>query len=324
MIFRIILMVFSILGISSTFMPWLHYPKSGAVFYGYVGDGLITGTIFLLSLLYLIFTWKRTKLSLWPTVMIGITGFMLAINAYYKIQNINLEKLNYVSDNPLFSSISAGFYQGIGIYVFGIAGLGLFVTALFDLVLRMFVQNNIINIEAITHRSKSLMIWVSIILVTAGIAVLFVGSFMKSKPSEDEIKSGLSSGISAMGDALKNERYDEFITYTHPAMLQNIGGVKKTIELLKATNQSLIENSTKIKNVTISDVHDIQYDQQTIQAIVTQKVSYDISGKQKDEMQKLIAISNDQGKSWKYINIGGKSREQMIKLFPLINSNLKF
>jgi len=305
-------------------MPWLHYPKSGAVFYGYDGDGLITGTIFLMSLLYLIFTWKNSFVSLMPKNIIGSMGLVLAIIAYFKIQNINQEKLTYVSDNPLFSSISAGFYQGIGIYTFGIAGLGLFITFLFDKVSDVFVLKKYSDTEAHIYKYKALKVWVVILLLTASITFFFLGSFRHAKPSVEQLKSSLSVSIKTMGEAFKNEKYDEFISYNHPVMLQNIGGAKKTIELLKATHQSLIEHNTKIKNVVFSDVNDIHYDDQTIQAIVTQKITYDIGSEQKDEIQKLVAISNDEGKSWQYINIGGKSREQIIKLFPLINSKLKF
>ncbi|HQV66784.1 MAG TPA: hypothetical protein PLE29_06785 [Saprospiraceae bacterium] len=317
-----LMIIFAIFGIAATFMPWLHYPKSDAVFYGYVGDGLITGLVFFVSLVYLVLTIKKNPISTLPNTLIGLSGFALALTSYFKIQNINIEKLQYTSDNPLIASVSAGFHQGIGLYVFGIAGLGLGITSIINYV-SSFKFKGLEDKSQDTFKIKPVFL-VSIVLLAICIGSLFVFNDRMKMTSEDDLKSSIKISMGTMSDAFKNERYEDFVGFMHPAMLQNIGGTNKTIELLKATNQSLINQRTKIKDILLVDVLDIQQLDKSIQAALTQKVIYDISGEEKNEMQKLIAISDDRGKSWKYINIGSKSKDEISRLFPFINPKLAF
>ena len=57
---------------------------------------------------------------------------------------------------------------------------------------------------------------------------------------------------------------------------------------------------------------------------MAQKITFKKGDESREELQKMIAISEDKGKSWKYINIGDNTKVEMTKLFPLINPNLKF
>ncbi len=67
MIIRLIFIFLSIIGIGSTFMPWLYYPKANAVLYGYLSDGIITGFLYLLILIFAIYTYrKKILISICP------------------------------------------------------------------------------------------------------------------------------------------------------------------------------------------------------------------------------------------------------------------
>ena len=103
MAFRYILMLFSALGISATFMPWLHYPKNDVIFYGYLADGILTGFFFTTCLIYLLVTRKKEHLNKIIISMMGIFGFILAYGAYNKIVNIGQIHNRSLWLNPIYN-----------------------------------------------------------------------------------------------------------------------------------------------------------------------------------------------------------------------------
>lgn len=316
-----LMIIFAVLGITATFMPWLHYPKGDAVFYGYIGDGLVTGLVFFIWLVYLLFTIKQNTVAKIPNILIGLSGFFLAFIAYSKIINIKIEKLEFSTENPLIALATAGFHEGTGVYILGIAGLGLGISALFSFTSPFIFKKLNGNIEK-SFSSKS-PVWVTILLFVACVGCYFL---LKNTENiaDDEIKVAITTSVASMSHAFEKGKYEDFVSFMHPTMIQSFGGRQKTLELLNATNQSFINQDTKIKDVRLGDVLDIQQMDGSIQAVISQIVTYDVSGEEKNEMQKLIAISEDRGKSWKYINIGSKSKDEIFRLFPFINPKLAF
>jgi hypothetical protein len=127
-----------------------------------------------------------------------------------------------------------------------------------------------------------------------------------------------------MGKALANGDYSSFIDYNHPVMIQSFGGKEKAISLIRAAMDKLKSSGTKIKDVSLADIYDIKHEADNIQAIITQQVIYDENGKNKTEIQKMIAVSDNGGAKWHFININGKTKAEMLKYFPDLNTNLKF
>lgn len=323
MTFRHILVLISLIGISATFMPWLHFPKNGVIFYGYLADGLLTGFFFISCLIYLLATSKNEHINKIVLAIMAILGLVLAFGAYTKIKDINLEKLTFTSDDPLIISMSAGFHEGIGIYVFGIAGLAMCIAAMLSLI------NDLLDRSGVKIHSKGIMdrpylVSTLVLLITASLTWVVATNSLDSTPKKEELQASISKSVDSMASAFINQNYDHFISYTHPIMLQSIGGVEKTVALLRSTNETLKERDTKVSKIVFSDLYDIENDGQTIQALVSQKVTYESGEGSKDELQKMIAISEDRGKSWKYINIGDNTKVEMTKLFPVINPNLEF
>lgn len=323
MAFRYILILFSVLGISATFMPWLHYPKNDVIFYGYLADGILTGCFFMTCLIYLLVTRKKEHQNKILISMMGIFGFILAYGAYNKIVNINLEKLTFTSNDPLVIAMSAGFHEGIGIYVFGMSGLAMGITVILSLI-HDILSKKVVGYQVASAKVKPYTIWAIVILITGSLTWIAINHFSKSTPKEEELRSSISASIDSMASAFINENYDQFVAYTHPTMLQSIGGVEKTVQLLRSTNESLKEQETRVSKIAFSDMYDIKNDGKTIQALVAQKITFKKGDESREELQKMIAISEDKGKSWKYINIGDNTKVEMTKLFPLINPNLKF
>ncbi|MDA9263396.1 hypothetical protein OAD00_03715 [Saprospiraceae bacterium] len=89
-IFKNLIVLFAILGISSTFMPWVHYPNVDISLYGYQGDGILTGVIFSFIFLYVVFSFKKKNFSKLISFILGGLGLLMAIISFFKKQNLTL------------------------------------------------------------------------------------------------------------------------------------------------------------------------------------------------------------------------------------------
>ncbi len=246
----------------------------------------------------------------------------MGLEAYYKISEIEAEKINFSTENPIIALSTAGFTQGSGIYVMGLAGLGIFFTVVFGLLLQNRFEVN--SKDSQKQTQKPTLVFGIILLVAGGLLAGLYFFQSPEIPDKEEIKNTISSGISDMTNALINEKYDEFVAYNHPIMVQSYGGKQKTVELLRASIQELKKSGYTIKNVSMGDVYDIQIDKSNIQVVFGQILTLESADAEKQENQKMLAVSENGGKTWYFINITNKNKGDILKSFPGLNQNLKF
>lgn len=249
----------------------------------------------------------------------------MAVVSYSKIQELEAEKLNFKTDNPMIAIATAGFHQGIGIYIFGIAGLGVFLTILVAYLYKVYSNKSIDTNQSLDGYNLILKyVRYLIILAMLIISLVFIFENKHKVISKESLRTVMTNQVEIMGKALARGDYNSFIEYNHPVMIQSYGGKEKTISLLRSTMEELKKTGTSIKDVSLSDIYDIVYEGKNIQAIITMKVIYSGTQNEKTEIQKMIAVSDDGGTKWHFINIEGKTKAEMLKFFPYLNQNLKF
>jgi hypothetical protein len=325
MALRILLIVFALFGIASTFMPWLHYPKPNATVYGYLSDGIVTGFLFLIIFIFSIYSYKKGRYNYIGGGLVALTSLWMGFEAYKKIIDIEAEKLNFSTDDPIVALSTAGFHQGIGIYVMGIAGMCVFTTIVMGLITQSIISPSTeqSSLNPNSKRNALVISTVSFVLV-ALFAYFYISGVNLGKPDSEELKNSISNSVSDMGKAIMNENYEEFVSFNHPIMIQSYGGKQRTKDLLSATLSELKKSGYKVKSASLSEVHDVKYKQKNIQAIISQVLALDSMGTDKTEIQKMIAISENNGETWSFININGKSKAEVSKNFPILNQNLNF
>lgn len=322
---NLFLIFFSALGISATFMPWMHYPKGNGIIYGYLGDGIVTGFVFFLILLYALITLRKRLLhSIFSFIIAGL-GFLMALLSYSKIQEIEAEKLNFKTENPMIAIATAGFHEGIGIYIFGIAGLGVFLTIIAAFLYKFFNSKSN-DADNFSENNSIILKYTGYLIIIAMIAVsmIFLLENKNNAVSKESIRNEIKDQVSIMGKALTKGDYNTFVAYNHPVMIQSYGGKEKTISLLRSTLDELKKSGRSIQDVSLAEIYDMTHDGKKIQAIITMKVIYSGTENEKTEIQKMIAVSDDGGANWHFINIDGKTKAEMLKFFPDLNPNLKF
>ena len=263
---------------------------------------------------------KKYKLPTYLIAIIGLLGCLLSFMCYYKMIDMAFQQKNFSSDNILLATAMAGVKLGSGVYLTGITGVGILLTAVGIFIEQVLYKKTTL---ATLETGRYYKIVVGFLLII-GIS-LFAWIGVNNRPVEDSIvKSSIESEVLQMGNALSQADYDKFVEYNHVIMVNSMGGEAKMKELIDDTMNGLKEKGTIIKSIKIKNIADIQQDGESIQALLTQSVIFDTYGNESVDDQKMIAVSEDKGKSFQFINVTNKSKADIIKFFPDLNENLKF
>ena len=318
---RALILFFAVIGvIASLFLPWVHYPKlENHVLYGRMGDGWLTALFFLLVALFILFKRKKSSIKKGWLTLISIIGLVLAGMSIQKVQTIEDQKTNFNSENPIFDIAAAGFYQGSGLYLFGIAGLGILLCSL----ILLFEKGPNVNSETKPFiNSKSL--GIASVVLCALLSFYFLGSSLSSSKADSVLAEAIEKGIEEMGEALINQDIEAFVAFNHPIVVQSFGGKEKMTELMQSSVQELKLSGNIIRDISMLDILDIQEDASSIQALVAQSVEAEFNGEIRTEIQNIIAVSEDNGSNWYFINTYDNSRDELEKVFPQLNPKLQF
>ncbi len=319
-ILRLCLILMCILGISAIFMPWLYFPKADVSFYGYKADGVVTGFLFLVILITTLLTIERYKLHYLILSFIGLIGLLLAYITYRKMDAIEIERSIFTHENSLVVEALAGTQLGIGVYLSGIAGLAIFFLSILIFFEQYFFRKEATINSGVKKYHNGLL--ASLVLITIlGYAFYHFGN---KTIDENTIKTKIEANITSMGLALSEGRYDEFINYNHPLMVNSTGGKEKMTQAVKEALESMRESGSTLKTIKLKSISQVSHEGKNIQAILSQVVMYDTNGIETSDEQKMIAISEDNGDTFQFINITNKSKKDLIKFFPDLNQNLEF
>lgn len=314
---KLLVLIFAIVGISATFLPWMYYPKGDASLYGYMGDGLITGFVFLLVAVLSLIEIIKKKHILSFKIITAILMFWMGWVGISKIMDVEHEKSTFVFDNPMIANAFAGFTQGAGLYVLSFAGISVLILSLVGL----YGMNK--KPDMLNDRKASFFILLGIIILLVG---LLLGSRLfswVSAPDEQEMQAIFKKDVEAMGQCLIAHDYDCFINYNHPMIVQSYGSKNDMKHLLSEAMSTFKDNGGEYKKVTFKDVAQVETKGKNIQAVVNQEVTFLKDNIESIEHQKVLAVSEDSGHSWYYINLSGMDRSKIEKFYPALNPNIK-
>jgi len=132
----------------------------------------------------------------------------------------------------------------------------------------------------------------------------------------------LKSSAQKMGQLFIEKNYSQYVKYVHPKILKIFGGQDKMIEGLKKSLKRMEEEGFTINNVTIGEPSKIISTNPELQSVVPQLLELKTKDGRLVSTSYLIAISKDKGKTWYFIDTGGKTFEQLKSVFPSLNNKL--
>lgn len=143
---RLLVIILSLIGISTTFMPWIYCPRIETVLYGYYGAGVVTGFMCLLILLCTISKQSKKAFSLMPLLFILILSSFPVVYFVYSYFDLieSVERMD--TSNPYLLTAVAGVRFDYGFILLAISMTLTFTFASFRLV-QMFMAPKVSKIQ---------------------------------------------------------------------------------------------------------------------------------------------------------------------------------
>lgn len=151
-------------------------------------------------------------------------------------------------------------------------------------------------------------------------SVLLLCSFFVSvqAQTDDEWLKTAQENAQKMSDAFHSADYDTFLDFTHPTIIDDIGGREKMKELISGGLGPGIEfiSTRVLKAKKLFKTGD------TYQCGMKQEQIMEVEGKRYLITGWLIGISYDAGKEWRYISVSNHTLDHMRKFFPELDKRL--
>ncbi len=126
-----------------------------------------------------------------------------------------------------------------------------------------------------------------------------------------------------MDEALINKHYDDYVVYNHPRVLEQVKGGRAGMAIQIAQQIKDIEEAGNIITAVWPKMPETVIDTAgEWQTAIQQFMEYRLpEGKIKSETT-IIGISPDKGKTWYFLDVAGRTLNDLKQLFPAISSQL--
>ena|ERR1700756_3651655 len=137
------------------------------------------------------------------------------------------------------------------------------------------------------------------------IAVATCAQFANADPQTEQIRK-LAAENSA---ALTSGNYARLVELTYPKVVEMIGGRDKMIETLRRGSEDMKAHASAILGAKVSEPKEVVTAGDKVFAIVPMTVRIQLPGGTLHSKGFLIAVSDDHGKTWTFIDGAGLVRE---------------
>ncbi|MFM2233100.1 MAG: hypothetical protein RJB31_1801 [Bacteroidota bacterium] len=134
--------------------------------------------------------------------------------------------------------------------------------------------------------------------------------------------STIKSAAIAMGNALVKKNTEQFLSYMHPSMIKMAGGKEKLSVISDSALKVFEQFGGKVSRITYGNPAEIISYKKTLQSVITQTTTLTSFIGDAELSSSLIAISNDNGKSWTFIDTNMFGIKQIKSAMPDISPAL--
>lgn len=135
---------------------------------------------------------------------------------------------------------------------------------------------------------------------------------------QDQLKIKVKNEAEIMSNLLVNRNYEGFVKYLYPPLIDIMGGKEKVLEIFK---QGLPDGNI-LKSVKISYPSDIIKVKNQIQCTLEETIELKVRDGRLISTSTLIGISDDDGKTWCFLDANSKSLETLKMAFPNLSDKL--
>lgn len=114
--------------------------------------------------------------------------------------------------------------------------------------------------------------------------------------------SAIKTAAMAMGNALVKKNSDQFLSYMHPSMIKLAGGKEKLRVISDSALKVFEQFGGKVSRISYGNPAEIISYKKTLQSVIAQTTTLSSLIGDAELSSSLIAISNDKGNTWTFID----------------------
>jgi hypothetical protein len=143
---------------------------------------------------------------------------------------------------------------------------------------------------------------------------------LQSMFAQDKAKIKAEANIAA--SAFAKGDYTTFVDHLYPKMIESAGGKKALVQLMSQQIGAMQKQGMAFEKVTVGEPGEIFKAGTELHCLVPQTITIKMQGKYITSTTHLLAVSENQGKSWYFVDTSNGSPEKMKQMFPNWNNKL--
>lgn len=132
----------------------------------------------------------------------------------------------------------------------------------------------------------------------------------------DEQTTVIKADAQKCAEAVVKGDYDGIVQYTHPRIVKLMGGKDKMIVVVKKGMEQMQQQGAKFDAASIGEPEAPKKMGAFLTCKVPQHIVIKISGGKLETDSELLAISEDGGKKWTFMDLGPVTKDQFSQIFP--------
>lgn len=148
--------------------------------------------------------------------------------------------------------------------------------------------------------------------------------FSKAQQSENtQQRAKIYATANAMGKAFVAKDYETMIDYMYKPAVEKLGGRDSLLSVMKLSLKQMANQGMVLNAITFGLPTDIKSCNNSLQSIISQQITLTTPMGKVQSTASLLAISENGGDNWFYIDVTQKDIDQLVMLVPKICEDLE-
>jgi hypothetical protein len=158
-------------------------------------------------------------------------------------------------------------------------------------------------------------------IIGLGLAVLL--SWWANAAPAASLSERVRSEAQKCTKALFEGDFEKFVDYTHPRVVKRVGGKAAMVAMLKGGLAQMERDGTGFLDAVVDESEEPRQVAGWLVAIVPTHVTMKVPGGRLLIESQLLAFSEDQGKTWVFIDLGPITADQFAEAFPELDGKVE-
>ncbi len=137
------------------------------------------------------------------------------------------------------------------------------------------------------------------------------------------VQKRVSIQAGKMAEAMKTHQYETTVKYTHPKVIEMLGGNKKYLEILATGGKEMKKMGISYESIALGAPTKTVKAGSELHCLIPETITMILKEGKMVSKSHLLAVSRDHGKNWTFIETAVLDEDNIKKILPNYNPELK-